>query len=108
MVDQVVDTIHEPEDVITHQVQVHFGGFHDNPGVPMVDYIAPPRESFVVVDIDPGVTVSPRPPDLPTWPEVTPDVPMETVEELEELWISQSYNLHPSLLRKKKKRKISF
>lgn len=98
-----VTDVYEPEADPTHTLHVNFGSLHDNPGYPVVDYVIPPRESTVIVDTQEGVIVD-NFPSTPTAPAIIPeDVPEVLIEVYGD---SGDYYLHPSLLRKRKRRRL--
>lgn len=99
-----VTDVYEPEADPSHTLHVNFGSVLDNPGAPISDYILPPRESTVIVDTAGGVIVDDIP-ESDTRPAVIPeDIP----EVLIEVYGTNSgdYYLHPSLLRKRKRRRL--
>lgn len=98
-----VTDVYEPEADPSHTLHVNFGSVLDNPGAPISDYILPPRESTVIVDTADGVTVGV--PEIHTQPAIIPeDVP----EVLIEVYGSNNgdYYLHPSLLRRRKRKRL--
>lgn len=97
-----VTDVYEPEADPTHTIHVNFGSLHDYPGIPVSDYVTPPRESAVVIDTDGGVIVDV--PESPLQPAIIPeDIPQVVIEVYGS---SGDYYLHPSLLRRRKRRRI--
>lgn len=97
-----VTDVYEPETDPTHTLHVNFGSILDNPGAPISDYILPPRESTVIIDTEEGVIVDI--PETPTRPAIVPeDIPMVLIEVSGS---SGDYYLHPSLIRKRKRRRF--
>lgn len=97
-----VTDVYEPEADPTHTIHVNFGSVHDYPGMPVSDYILPPREATVMVDTEEGVVV-----DVPEGPLQPAIIPEDVPEVLIEVHgPGGDYYLHPSLLRKRKRRRL--
>lgn len=95
--------VNDDEDVIetsehdAQNVEVTYGSLHDNPGTPQPDYIAPPKVQVVVIEDDQGVVV-----DYPGMTDLGPsEGPLVLLDPINN---SGDYYLHPSLMRKRKKR----
>lgn len=97
-----VTDVYEPEADPTHTIHVNFGSQHDYPGIPVSDYVLPPRETTVIVDTEEGVVIDI--PESPLQPAIVPeDIPEVLIEVLGS---SGDYYLHPSLLRRRKRRRL--
>lgn len=91
-----------PEQDVSQSIQVHFGGVTDNNGVPVVDYIGTPKSSLYIVDTDEGVVID-YPESQTLEPSIVPtDIPLVLLDVFG--YSSGNYYLHPSLLKKKKKK----
>lgn len=97
-----VTDVYEPEADPTHTIHVNFGSLHDYPGIPVSDFTLPPREATVIVDTEEGVLVDV--PESPLSPAIVPEDVPEVIIEV--FGSTGDYYLHPSLLRRRKRRRL--
>ncbi|AFR33948.1 L2 [Miniopterus schreibersii papillomavirus 1] len=95
--------VDDTEENISHVVHVNYGGTGtDNHGLPFPDFSFSGRTPTVIVETERGIPIGR--PEAPLQPPVQPeDTPLVIIDPV---GTGANYFLHPSLLRKKKKKLI--